>query len=96
MKIESIALSLVIASSPPAAASALCTLSTNAEILTSLEKNSQETLKFVGMSDNYPIEVIVSDKGTWSILIILPNGICFMAAGTNWQAVEAKLPGIEN
>ncbi len=47
-----------------------------------------------GLASNGTIlELLVSEAGTWTMLISLPNGhSCFGAAGEMWQAVEPKEP----
>jgi hypothetical protein len=38
------------------------------------------------------VEVFVSDKGTWTILLSTPQGnSCIAAVGENWEWVERKL-----
>ena len=38
------------------------------------------------------IELFVSEKGSWTMLISDPNGLsCFMANGENWQSITALI-----
>lgn len=82
------------------AAGMLCTSVPNKDVLAQLEKGSKETIRFVAEVGTggtpFPMELTVSEEGTWTILMLTPNGVCFMAVGTSWQAVEPKPPGIEN
>jgi ABC-type uncharacterized transport system permease subunit len=86
--------------SPPARASVLCTNVANKDVLAHLEESSKETIRFVGAISTggtpIPIEMTVAADGSWTILMLTDAGICFMAVGTNWQAVEAKPAGVEN
>jgi hypothetical protein len=55
-----------------------------------LSKKYNEVPKAVGLvSNSGMMEVYVSEKGTWSILMTTPNGItCLIAAGDNWQGLK--------
>ncbi len=43
------------------------------------------------------LEVVVSERGTWTIIVTMPNGVaCGIASGDNWETVlapVAKGPG---
>ena len=42
------------------------------------------------------VEVLTSDKGSWTILTTLPNGLsCMVAAGKYWENLPKKVAGIE-
>lgn len=87
---------LVLSAAPAAALE--CTSATNKDVLAILEKNAQETVKNVAIADGtgFPIELTLSDAGTWTLVMITPKGMCFLAMGHDWQAVEPKPPGVEN
>jgi len=55
-----------------------------------LSEKYNEVPKAVGLVSNTGMmEVYVSEKGTWSILMTSPNGItCLIAAGNNWQGLK--------
>lgn len=93
------ALMILLVSSVPAWATPMaCASIPNKEFLSFLEKNSKETLRFVGIQDgtNSPVEITVSDEGTWTLIILVPSyGSCILAVGTNWQATE-QTKGVEN
>jgi hypothetical protein len=84
---------------PPAHA-ALCATMPNNEVLAHLKESSKETIRFVGLLGTgaapIPMEITISDTGTWTILMLTPEGVCFLAVGADWQTVEAKPPGVEN
>lgn len=46
-----------------------------------------ESLNAVGLiSDGALLEVMTSEKGSWTILVTRPNGIsCMVASGESWQ-----------
>jgi hypothetical protein len=77
-----------------------CATTSNKDVLAHLEKNSGETVRFVGeMSTGeapIPMGLTVSDDGTFTILVLTSDGTCFVAVGVNWQAVEQKPAGVEN
>ena len=86
----------LLLSTSTASAGMLCTSMTNKELIKKLG-DAGEILNYVGDSGSAVTELTISPKGNWSLLILFPNGtVCFLAAGQNWQAVEPKLPGIEN
>ena len=38
------------------------------------------------------LEVVVSEEGTWTIIITMPNGLaCGIASGDSWEAVLAPI-----
>jgi hypothetical protein len=77
-----------------------CTSDSHTEVTSKLKGDYGETVRLVGMfggaTTNVPMELYVSDKGTWTMVILTPQGICFLAAGTHWQAVEPEPVGVEN
>lgn len=90
---------LALSASPALAYPMACNVTmSNADILATIEKHGGETLHFVGIQrgTNFPIEVTISEDGTWTMLVVQPEMVCFVAMGTNWLAVEPKSPGVEN
>ena len=77
-----------------------CSNVANKEVIANLEKDYGETIHFVGSigSDvhNAPMELFISDAGTWTLLAVVADGICLIAAGKDWQAMEPKPKGTEN
>lgn len=57
------------------------------DVLTKLASNYHEEPVSVALtSDGQLLEVLKSEKMTWSILITNPNGVtCLVAAGESWQ-----------
>ncbi len=38
------------------------------------------------------LEVVVSEKGTWTIIVTMPNGVaCGIASGDGWETVAAPI-----
>ncbi len=38
------------------------------------------------------LEVVVSEKGTWTIIVTMPNGVaCGIASGDNWETMLAPI-----
>lgn len=87
---------LLLSSTAAAATPMVCTVQDNKEVLDLIEKHSGEILAFVGIdSYGFPMEITVSKSGSWTMLVVTPKGPCFVFVGTNWQAVEQKLKGVE-
>ena len=59
---------------------------------TFLAKKYSEKRKAIGLVSNTGMmEVYVSEKGTWSILMTATNGItCLIAVGDHWEDVKPK------
>ena len=77
------------------AEAAVCTQ--RKEFTSFLSKKYKELPKAVGLVSNKGfMEVYVSKKGTWSILMTNPKGIsCLIAAGDHWEGLkvaQADLP----
>ena len=64
------------------------------EIIQKLWDRWQEVLTANGLAnDNRLIEVFVSKKGSWTIIISDPNGrSCVASSGQNWTLQESKYP----
>ena len=55
-----------------------------------------EQLEHVGSQGDSIVEILVSDKGGFTVLITGPDGVsCMIASGENWRSFRA-LPDIEN
>ncbi len=84
-----IALSIAAAFSPaPAQAQQVC--AERIGILKHLDKNHKEAPQSLGVTaSGKVVEVLVSDKGTWTIIVTAPNGVsCLVAAGESWENIE--------
>ena len=59
------------------------------DVLDRLKEAYSETPDSIGLASNGAIiEVLVSDKKTWTIVMTQPNGVsCLMAVGEDWQEV---------
>ena len=64
------------------------------EIIQKLWDKWQEVLTANGLAnDNRLIEVFVSEKGSWTIIISDPNGhSCVASAGRNWTLRKSESP----
>lgn len=49
----------------------------------------------MGIANNGGVlEVLSSEKGSWTILVTMPNGVsCMLATGQSWEAVTPILKG---
>lgn len=76
----------VLASS--ASAQTLCGERQN--FISHLGKNHHEATTAMGLtSSGKVIEVLTSEKGTWTIIVTNPDGrSCLIAAGEDWEAIE--------
>lgn len=66
-----------------------------AEIIKTLWKDYQEFIHAAGtINDRALMEVFISHKGTWTILVTMNGRTCIEAAGDNWDALpdQPKLP----
>ena len=51
-------------------------------------------LEGVGQKNTAAFEVFASEKGTWTIMMTMANGMtCIMAAGHSWQNLPKELAG---
>jgi len=78
----------------PAFAQALC--AKHADLLNHLAQRYGEKPHAIGLTDGGSlIEVVVSPKGTWTILVTQPTGpSCIVATGKQWETVaETVEPG---
>ena len=73
---------------PAASAQTLC--GERQSFLSHLGKNYHEATTAMGLtSSGKVIEVLTSDKGTWTIIVTNPDGrSCLIAAGEEWEAVK--------
>ena len=60
------------------------------EILKSLEQRHEETPQALGLSaDGGVLEILVSPKGGWTILVTYPKRpTCVVAVGQAWQTLQ--------
>jgi predicted methyltransferase len=57
-------------------------------------KESRQSLGLVGQDGKSVIELFVSEKGTWTMLMTSAKGAtCVVAAGVGWQAAPQKVAG---
>lgn len=93
MRAAALALALVLASGP-AAGQQPC--ARHEVVVERLAQIHGETLQSAGLTtgDTAIVEVYASEEtGSWTILIVLPNGIaCLIAAGQMWDASPAGRP----
>lgn len=66
-----------------------------AELVSRLEKGYAESPRSLGLASNGAVfEVFLSAKGTWSLLVTLPNGqSCVVAAGEAWENLPLPVKG---
>ena len=71
------------------AASNLCTK--RASMVDALSKKYEEQRRGIGVASKAGVmEFYVSQKGTWTMLMTMPNGMsCIMAAGRDWEEIAA-------
>ncbi len=76
-----------------ATAQAVC--AERAELVSRLEKGYAESPRSLGLASNGAVfEVFISAKGTWSLLVTLPNGqSCLVAAGEAWENLPLPVKG---
>jgi hypothetical protein len=67
------------------------------DIIATLDKSyaeSRRAVGLVGQDGKGVIELFVSDKGTWTMLVTSARGnTCIIAAGLGWQGVPKQLAG---
>lgn len=78
---------LAMAGTTSASAEAGC--DTRAKILSALDQEYKETPVGIGLTQTgRVIELLVSRKGSWTLLATGPTGMsCLIAAGDNWEAM---------
>lgn len=59
-------------------------------ILKQLDKRHKEAPQALGVTGSGQIvELLTSDRGTWTIIVTTPNGVsCLVAAGESWENIE--------
>ncbi len=69
----------------PAIAQAIC--GSRDQIITSLERKFDEEPVGIGlMPPGRAVELLVSESGSWTLLVTMPNGrSCIVSAGENWE-----------
>lgn len=84
-----VALCTATAFSPsPAGAQQIC--AERVGILKQLNKTHKEAPQALGVTGSGQIiELLTSDRGTWTIIVTAPNGVsCLVAAGESWENIE--------
>ncbi len=84
-----IAASALFLSAAPANAEQFCAPRDTAAL--QLEKQFGDSVSGRGLAANGKrmIELLVSEKGSWTVLISDPNGrSCVMSSGENWQGIK--------
>jgi len=84
-----LAIAVVSLSAMPAQAQMKCDLRDNA--ITQLETQFDEHVIGRGLTKNGQamVEVLVSDAGSWSVIVTDTNGrTCLMATGEDWSAIQ--------
>jgi len=63
------------------------------DLVSYLTRRYKEHPRAIGLvSKNSVLEVMVSKKGTWSILVTMTDGrTCIVAAGQNWEDVKSAI-----
>ncbi len=79
---------LALLTASPATAQAVC--GPHGEVVKKLEGDFKEARAGLGLAGNGGlVELYVSEKGGWSVLVTRPNGMtCLVAAGENWEIVK--------
>lgn len=82
-----------LAAAAPQASAAVC--GTHAGMTKFLADRYEESTRGLGLvSDRGVVELFISQKGTWSILITGVEGrTCILAAGHTWKELEVALEG---
>ena len=80
--------SLLGLTTPASASPAAC--APRADIVQKLDETYKEARQAIALTKQGGLlEIFVSAKGSWSILVSSPNGkACLVAAGENWQQQE--------
>ena len=66
------------------------------KIITELQNTWEEDRTAIGLSNNGGVlEVYASEKGTWTLLLTMPEGqTCMIGAGEHWETMQiAELVG---
>lgn len=79
----------------PAGAGAQC--AGHKEMIQVLAKKYSEAPKAVGLVNNdRVVEIFVSEKGSWTILVTKAGGTaCILAAGQEWEEVPLNLQSLD-
>ena len=90
-----LALLIVLAAASPGAATML-PCGRRDEVVATVERIYGEVPAAMGLASNGAvIEVLVSDTGSFTMILTRPDGIsCLMAAGENWENLPTKRKGI--
>ncbi len=93
--IHSAVIALIVLLATPASASMLC--GPRDMVMANLERTYDEVPRSMGLASNGTvIEVLVSKKGTFTVIMTRPDGIsCLMAAGENWEDIPPDIPDMD-
>lgn len=93
MRAAGIALIAALSSCVAAPASAAAQCGPAEQVLTYLAENYGEVPVGYGLANGVVTQLMVSKKGTWSAVVIRPNGeACLVDSGTDWTFVEVPWP----
>lgn len=93
MRAPGIALIAALFSSAAAPAVAVVQCGPAEQVLTQLLEEYGEVPVGYGFSDGFVTQVMVSKEGTWTAIVVGPDGqACIVAAGTDWTFVEMPWP----
>ena len=83
----------VLLAGVPAMAQTVC--STRAEFIDQFAHRYAENPIAMGLASNGGVvEVLASERGSWTLLVTMPNGVsCVIAAGESWEALPGALAG---
>lgn len=89
LSVTAIALAVFVAT--PAMAQTVC--SKRDTFLKHLGEGYAEAPVAMGLASNGSVlEVLASDKGTWTIILTMPDGrSCVVASGEAWEEIENKV-----
>ncbi|WP_230530286.1 hypothetical protein [Microvirga roseola] len=84
---------LMMVGSIPASAQMAC--APRDEVIDALGQKYDEAPVGIGlMRPNQVLELLVSDTGSWTLLVTLPTGrSCIMGAGENWETMTVEIKG---
>ena len=65
------------------------------DAVTHLASKYEEAPVAIGIANNGGVlEVLSSEKGSWTILVTMPNGVsCMLATGQSWEALKPMIAG---
>ena len=95
--VRSLALTLAFTAALPALASAQAVCGARAQIVSTLGEKyleSRHGLGLVGKDGQGMMELFVSKRGSWTMLMTMAQGTtCIIAAGQQWEASSQNIAG---